>query len=182
MVLVTLVGMVGFSHAQFELTVNDGVPASAKMYYLTVTRFTGGEAVTACDSGFHMANISEIQDTSKLEYAPRRTPAYDPPHDSPALDKTSDEFSDRFPEHTGWVRSEADPYSGSVRNCDGWTSSSDQQGGTTMTRRSLWGENGRSLYESDPAAWWQASRVESCSQPQSVWCVEDSGEKSAQVR
>ena len=167
---------------ELPATVNSGVPAEAKMYYLTSTLFTGGEASTACDSGFHMASLSEIQDTSKLQYAPRRTPADDPPRDSPVLDQTSDKFSDQFPEHTGWVRNEADPYSGLVRNCDGWTSSSDQQGGTTMTRRSLWGENGRSLNESDPAAWWQSSRVAPCSEPESVWCVEDSGEKSSQVR
>ena len=145
------------------------VPASAKMYYLTTTGFTGGDAITACDPGFHMAILSEIQDPSTLQYAPRRTPAYDSPYDSPAFDQASDQF----PDHTGWVRTEADALTGLVYNCDVWRSSSDQQSGTMMMRGSLWGENGRSLYNSDPAAWWQATRTASCSLPEHVWCVED---------
>jgi len=203
MVLVTLVGMVGFSRdaesqndtptmneisnavsalqaranattgavTELPATVNAGVPAKRKMYYLTATGFTGGDAITACDSGFHMASLSEIQDPGKVQYAPRRITVYDSMVDSPPFD----EASDQFPDHTGWVRTEADPLTGLVHNCDVWRSSSDQQGGTTMTRRSLWGENnGHSLYEeSDPAAWWQSTRTASCSQPESVWCVKD---------
>ena len=190
MILVTLVGMVGFSR---------DATAKPKMYYLTVTDFTGGDAVTACDSGFHMASLSEIQDPSTVQYATRSTTVYDsvvaltdsPPSnrsitrratvqdslvaltDSPP--QASDPYSDQYPEHTGWVRTEADPLTGFGYNCDVWRSSSDQQSGTTMTRRSLWGENnGLSLYqEPDPAAWWQSTRTASCAQPEFVWCVED---------
>jgi hypothetical protein len=144
-------------------------PAKPKMYYLTVTSFTGGDAITACDSGFHMASISEIQDPSNLQY----TVYYSIVAlvDSPSFDQASD----RFPDHTGWVRTEADSLTGLVNNCDVGMSSSDQQSGTTMTRRSLWGENnGHSLYEeSDPAAWWQSTQTASCSQPEPVWCVEN---------
>ena len=112
MVLVSLVGMVGFSRAGNEVsalqatanpstgavtempaTVNAGVPARARAYYLTVKSFTGGDAITACDSEFHMASLSEIQDLSKLQYAPRGIPAYDPA-----------QASNQFPDHTGWVR------------------------------------------------------------------------------
>ncbi len=159
MVLMTLVGVVGFSFA------------APKMYYLTNNYFLGGDAITACDSGFHMARLSEIQDPSTVQYAPRRTPAYDSPYDSPPLEQVSGQF----PDHTGWVRPEADPLPRLVNNCAGWRSNSDQRSGTTMTRRSLWGENnGHSLYEeSDPAAWWQSTRTASCSQPEPVWCVED---------
>ena len=189
MVLVSLVWMVGLSRAQIpdltgidisELqatanptsgvvtdlppTVTAGVQASAKTYYLTVTGFTGSDAITACDSGFHMASISEIQDPISLQYAPRGIPAYDPA-------QASDQF--QYPDHTGWVRTEADSLTGLVYNCDDWRSSSDQQSGTMMMRGSLWGENGRSLYNSDPAAWWQATRTASCSLPEHVWCVED---------
>ena len=165
MVLVSLVGMVGFSRAAVD-------PTKAKMYYLTKNSFDGGDAITACDPGFHMAILSEIQDPSTLQYAPRRTPAYDSPYDSPP----SDQASDQFPDHTGWVRTDADPVTGfGYNNCDVWRSSSDQQSGTTMTRRSLWGENnGLSLYEEpDPAAWWQSTRTASCAQPEFVWCAED---------
>ena len=171
MVLMTLIGMVGFSHAgttviALQERVNDGVPAKAKLYYyLTTTGFTGDEAITACNSGFHMASISEIQDPGNVQYAPGHKIVYD----------YFDQASDEFPDHTGWVRTEADPLMGYVYNCDAWRSSSDQQSGTTMTRRSLRGENnGHSLYEeSDPAAWWQSTRTASCAQPKFVWCVED---------
>ena len=245
MVLVTLVGMVGFSRAgnavsalqatakatneavieppatvnagteynwtafyypnngavtEPPATVNAGVPAQRKMYYLTLTSFTGGDAIMACDSGFHMASLSEIQDPSSVQYATRsttrratvydsivalvdsppltgsttgRTPAYDSTYEF----VTFDQASDQFPDHTGWVRA-GDGLSGVVQdqdNCDLWKSSSAQQSGTTMTRRSLWGENnGHSLYEeSDPAAWWQSTQTASCSQPEPVWCAED---------
>ena len=137
-------------------------PAKAKMYYITAGFFTGDDAITACDPGFHMANLSEIQDPSNLQYAPRVIPAYDPA-----------QASGQFPDHTGWVRTEADSLTGLVYNCDVWRSSSDQQSGKTMTRRSLRGEKGRSLYESDPAAWWQATHIATCSIPEHVWCFED---------
>ena len=170
MVLMTLIGMVGFSRAgntviALQERVNDGVPDKAKLYYLTTYGFTGDEAITACESGFHMASLSEIQDPSNVQYAPGRKPVYD----------YFDQVSDQFPDHTGWVRTEADPLMGYVYNCDAWRSSSDQQSGTTMTRRFLRGENnGHSLYEeSDPAAWWQSTRTASCAQPKFVWCVED---------
>ena len=240
MVFVTLVGMVGFSRAGNAVialqatakatngavteppgTVNAGLLAKPKMYYLTVTGFAGGDAITACDSGFHMASLSEIQDPSNLQYATgsttssitvydsivalvdsppltrsttRRATVYDSIValvDSPSFDQAPDQFtyefvpfdqaSDQFPDHTGWVRTEADSLTGLVNNCDVWRSSSDQQSGTTMTRRSLWGENnGHSLYEeSDPAAWWQSTQTVSCSQPEPVWCVENPVMRSA---
>jgi hypothetical protein len=155
-------------------TVNAGVPAQRKMYYLTLTSFTAADAIMACDSGFHMASISEIQDPSSVQYAPGRKPTYDSTYKFVPFDQASDQF----PDHTGWVRA-GDGLSGVVQdqdNCDLWKSSSAQQSGTTMTRRSLWGENnGHSLYEeSDPAAWWQSTQTASCSQPEPVWCVEDS--------
>jgi len=179
--VVTLFGMVGFSRAgnavralqatakatneavtEPPATVNAGVPARARVYYLTVKSFTGGDAITACDSEFHMASLSEIQDPSKLQYAPRGIPAYDPA-----------QASNQFPDHTGWVRIGDYPLTEFRNNCNFWQSNSDQQSGTTMTRRSLTGENGRSLYNSDPAAWSQWIRTASCSQPEPVWCVED---------
>jgi hypothetical protein len=160
MVLVSLVGMVGFSRAD-----------NAKMYYLTKNSFDGGDAITACDSGFHMASLSEIQDPSNVQYAPGRKPAYDSTYEFVPFDQASDQF----PDHIGWVRSGVYPPSGFVNDCGDFRDKYDIQLGTTMTRRSLWGEdNGHSLYEeSDPAAWWQSTQTASCSQPEPVWCVED---------
>jgi hypothetical protein len=172
MVLVTLVGMVGFSRAgngvsalqasanatndavgTLQATVNAGVPAEAKMYYLTVTSFTGGGAIGACDSGFHMASISEIQDPSNLQYV-TSTPVYDSIVDDQGLGPPSNRM--------GWVRTGPYPMTVSPHTCDVSMTSSGQQSGTTMSRRSQW----------DGTSWWYTTLV-SCSQPESVWCVED---------
>ncbi len=40
----------------------------AKRFYLSQNAATGAQATTACTSGFHMASIWEIYDTSALEY------------------------------------------------------------------------------------------------------------------
>jgi len=198
MVLVSLVGMVGFSRAAelqniqqsmcaviecIEVSalqattnpttgaltellepVNDGVPARAKMYYLTVTGFTGGDAITACDSGFHMASISEIQDSSNLEYPTRSTAAYDSLVDGQRLGPPSN--------HMGWVRTGAYPLTGFPDNCNFWQSSSDQQRGTTMSLYPILGDTNPDLQASDPTTWWHKVQ-QMCSVPEPVWCVED---------
>ena len=139
------------------------VPASAKMYYLTVASFTGGDAIRACDPRFHMANISEIQDPSNLQYASRSTPVYD----APAYDQGFGSPSDQM----GWVRTGSFPPVGFTDNRDLCQSSSDQQNGITMSRRSLWDLPYSELHSSQPRSWYTA--LAPCSQPQPVWCVED---------
>jgi hypothetical protein len=200
MVLVTLVGMVGFSRAtesqniqqsmcpviecievsalqsttnpttgaitELVETVNDGVPDRAKMYYLTVTSFTGSSAITACDSGFHMASISEIQDPSSLQYATRSTPAYD----APAYDQAFGPPSG----HMGWVRTGSFSIEGVPDYCDFSMSSFDQQSGTTVSFHTpIWGDSYMDPFPSDPTTGgWQMAQV-SFSLPEPVWCVED---------
>ena len=183
MVLVSLVGMVGFSRAgnpvyalqatanatneavgTLQATVNDGVPARAKMYYLTVTSFTGGSAIKACDSGFHMASISEIQDPSSLQYATCSTPAHEA---SPSTVESSHK-----PNHMGWVRTGSFPLAGVPDNCDFWMSSSDRQRGTTMERYSSRGSVRPEPSATDPITSWH-KMLTSCALPKHVWCVED---------
>jgi len=141
-------------------TVNAGVPAKPRMYYLTVTGFTGGDAITACDSGFHLASISEIQNPSDLQYANRSTTAYDDEGFVPPSD------------HMGWVRTDSFPLVGVPDYCDFRMSSSDQQSGTTMSRRTLWHHPSTELHASAAPSWWYTTQV-SISQPESVWCVGD---------
>jgi hypothetical protein len=183
MVLVTLVGMVGFSRAgnavsalqasanatneavgTLQATINDGVPARAKMYYLTVTSFTGGDAITACDPRFHMASISEIQDPSSLQYATRSTPAYEAP--------PSTVESSHKPNHMGWIRTGKVPFWGYSDNCDFWMSSSDRQRGTTMERYSSRGSVRPEPSATDPITSWHKT-LTSCALPKHVWCIED---------
>ena len=139
------------------------VPASAKMYYLTVASFTGGDAIRACDPRFHMASISEIQDPSNLQYASRSTPLYD----APAYDQGFGSPSDQM----GWVRTGSFPPVGFTDNRDLCQSSSDQQNGITMSRRTLWDLPYSELHSSQPRSWYTA--LAPCSQPEPVWCVED---------
>ena len=151
-------------------TVNDGVPARAKMYYLTATGFTGGDAITACHSGFHMASISEIQDPGNLQYVTMSTPAYD----SPAYDLGDQGLGPTF-DRMGWVRTGAYPLTGFPDNCNFWQSSSDRQFGTTMSLRSpIWGDSymDPDPFSSDPTTWWHQIQ-QMCSLPQHVWCVEN---------
>ena len=175
MVLVSLVGMVGFSRAQtlsaisnaasaLQATVNTGVPVQAKMYYLTKNSFDGGDAIKACDSGFHMARISEIQDPSNLQYATRGTAAYDALVDGEGFEPPSD--------HMGWVRSGSFPLVEVPDYCDFSMSSFEQQSGTTMSRRTLWDHPSTELQASAAPSWWYTTQ-ESSSQPESVWCVEN---------
>ena len=153
MVLVTLIGMVGFSRAD-----------NAKMYYLTNNYFNGGDAITACVSGFHMAGISEIQDPSNLQYATTGTAAYDALVDGEGFEPPSD--------HMGWVRSGSFPLVGVPDYCDFSMSSFEQQSGTTMSRRTLWDHPSTELQASAAPSWWYTTQ-ESSSQPEPVWCVED---------
>ena len=158
MVLVTLVGMVGFSR---------DATAKPKMYYLTNNYFYGGDAITACDSGFHMASISEIQDPSSLQYADRSTAAYDSLVDGQRLGPPSN--------HMGWVRTAGYPLTGFQDNCNFWQSSSDQEKGTTMSLDPILGDANPELH--DPMWWHKVQQM--CSLEEPVWCVEDPDEHSA---
>ena len=141
------------------------VPAKAKMYYLTVFGFTGGDAITACDSGFHMASISEIQDPGNLQYANRNTAAYDSLVDGQRLGPPSD--------HMGWVRTRSLPLAGVPDYCDFNMSNFDPQSGTTVSFHTpILGDSYMDPSPSDPATGWQMAQL-SFSLPEPVWCVED---------
>ena len=167
MVLVTLVGMVGVSRtgiavSTLQAAVNDGAPAKAKVYYLTVNSFTGGDAITACDSGFHMASLSEIQDPSSLQYANRSTAAYDSLVDGQRLGPPSYQM--------GWVRSGVYLPSGFVYDCGDFLNNHDNPSGTILGLND-WFEAGTEQTASTLIRW-QAIH-QSCSQPDPVWCVEN---------
>jgi hypothetical protein len=167
--------MVGFSRAgeavgTLQAAVNDGVTARAKMYYLTVTSFTGGDAIKACDPRFHMASISEIKDPGNLQYATRSTPAYDATPYDQVFGPPSDYMG-----YMGWVRTGSFPIEGVPDYCDYSMSSFDHQRGTTLALHTqLWGDPYNNLY---PSYTETESQKESnnnyYSHPQHVWCVGD---------
>jgi hypothetical protein len=195
MVLVSLVGMVGFSRAGNEVSAlqasanatneavggldkalvdipgNVGVAAArAKMYYLTRNSFNGGDAVKACDPRFHMASITEIQDPSNLQYAARSTPAYDTPPYDQVFGPPSDYMG-----YLGWVRTGSFPIEGVPDYCDYNMSSFDHQRGTTLALHAqLWGDPYNNLYPSYTETESQkGSSNNYFSHPQHVWCVGD---------
>ncbi len=159
-----------------QATVNDGVPARAKMYYLTKNSFAEGDAITACDSGFHMASISEFQDPSKMQYAPRRTPAYDAPYDqvygppsynAPAYDQRLGLPSNQM----GWVRSGVYPLSGFVYDCEDFQGIRDNQAGTTLVFKDSSEVGAKQPVVTPDYVVHVAEHLRS--QPEPVWCVED---------
>jgi hypothetical protein len=147
-----------------QATVNDGVPASAKKYYLTVNGFTGGDAIKACDRRFHMASLFEIQDPSNLQYVNRSTPVYDSLVDDQGLGPPSNRM--------GWVRSGVYPPSGFVYDCPDYWDQHDPHTGTTLTLNAHSFYAAPDLPASHPNTWWSAA-LRPCSQPVLVWCVED---------
>jgi len=89
-----------------------------RVFYLTQGIFTGGQALTACTTGFHMASIWEIDDTTVLRYDSTlgRTNGDSVPGGPPAVDLgiTLDPATP-----IGWIRIGVEGSS-----CQNWTSSS----------------------------------------------------------
>ncbi len=189
MVLATLVGMVGFSRAQTSspisdavsalqsgrnptvgavneplATVNAGVQVKPKEYYLTKNTFTGSEAIMGCDSGFHMASISEIQDASTLQYANRSTAAYESLLGGQRLGPPSNGM--------GWVRSGVYPPAGFVYDCEDFLDIRDNRSGTTLAHYDFPFNSDALQPVSYPTKGWYTTQY-ACSQPEPVWCVED---------
>jgi hypothetical protein len=132
-----------------------------RQYYLTQGLYNGAQPTTACASGYHMASLWEIWDTSNLEY--NATLGYNSVADQgggpPTLYGT-DHVS-------GWVRTgaSANAYgvSGKI-NCNNWTF----PGGSTF-------ESGTIIYLDED--WttiegWKATDRD-CGFPNHVWCVEN---------
>lgn len=134
-----------------------------RQYYLTKNTYTGVNASTACDTGYHFASLWEILDPSSLKYN---------------TDKgfTTDD-SGHGPPTTGvanaWVRtgydsnaSDTDP-TGQV-NCDAWTSESLSDWGTYVRLSDDW-ENS---FTQNVHVWNTTQGV--CANTLHVWCIADS--------
>jgi hypothetical protein len=139
----------------------EGATSSKPMrqFYLTKNILPADQAITACASGYHMASLWEIYDSSNLKY-------------NTTLGDTSDDSGLGPPvaSAVGWVRtgwsSEADGSkpAGEV-NCNVWTSVSGSDWGTQIYLESDW----ESIMVQD--AWYATKGL--CSNTLRVWCVED---------
>jgi len=130
--------------------------SSMRQYYLTGSIVSNAtQALTACESGYHMASLWEILDPSHLKY--NSTLGYYQ-HDSGSGPPTA---------WMGWVRTGYNSDNSNTpgqANCNNWTST-----------------NGYGTYVGLPSSWTSGSQdihvwnvgTASCGSPAHVWCVED---------
>jgi hypothetical protein len=130
-----------------------------RRFYLTPYWRYGNTALTACASGYHMASMWEILDSSNLEY-------------NTDLGNYGGDSGQGPPAGglKGWVRTgysgRHDPLAGQA-NCDAWTSNSSAHYGTVVRLPDTWVNSGVDVHV------WQVDVALCSSQLQPVWCVED---------
>lgn len=143
-----------------------------RRYYLTQFGVTGGEALAACQPGFHMASLFEIWDPSGLSYDTnlgftREDSGQGPPRGAAPLDPLSDA--------RGWVRTgdiAATGTAASFANCVAWTTASASQWGTTADPQGGWDPEVPGGWLTSTVDPWNAG-ARRCNEPAKVWCVED---------
>ena len=137
-----------------SISAQSSVPAK---YYLTTALVDGDEPLTACATGYHMASLWEIIDTSNLEY-------------NTTLGLTlTDSGSGPPAGYQGWVRTgygSATIATPGMGNCNAWTSDSGSHNGTTVRPSIDW------TVAANQSTPWEAI-MEICNTDERVWCVED---------
>jgi hypothetical protein len=130
----------------------------ARRYYLTTTTVAGNAATTACATGFHMASIAEIFDTTQLLYDRSR-----------GYILATDQGSGPPFSIAGWVRTGVPSFTNTVpgnANCSAWTSNNAAHNGTRANLQPQWAT------ASEFFAPWDTT-VQACGTTSRVWCVED---------
>ena len=131
---------------------------SPRRYYLTIAPKPGNQALTACATGYHMASLWEILDTTNLEY------------DATLGVTLGDSGSGPPTNFYGWVRtgyiagSSTTPGRG---NCDGWTSASASDYGTFVLLPRDW------TAAAGLTAPWEVNYTSCDTGGIRVWCVAD---------
>lgn len=144
-----------------------GVSCNLRRYYVTKDNFDGSETLTACTTGFHMANLFEVLDVSGLQYdttlgAMRDDSGLGPPTHHAAWIRT------------GWFSSSGiGPQQRMGRsNCEAWTSKDSVHYGTWLYLKNHW--NDQPAEDGvDRVAPWSVSMSTQCNLEFPVWCVED---------
>jgi hypothetical protein len=132
--------------------------AQSKSFYLTRTAVDGDGPSQACDSGFHMASLWEIYDTSNLAYDTKRGFSKDDSGSGPPSNII------------GWVRTGENSFplgNAGIANCSAYTSNSAAQNGTVILLPNDWFST--SLTVVSP---WEARQL-NCVNPARVWCIEN---------
>jgi len=141
-----------------SLQTSQAVSTSKRQFYLTKQTFWGSEALTACATGYHMASLWEILDTSNLQYNTTLGFTRDDSGQGPVIGAG------------GWVRTGFSNDTSNTPgrgNCNGWTSSDSGDYGTVAYLPYLnWTTGG------DIGVW--KTETDQCSASwYEVWCVED---------
>jgi hypothetical protein len=127
-----------------------------RRYYMTPGFFDGANALTACDSGYHMASLWEILDPSNLKYDTDRGYVIDDSGQGPPADPGA------------WIRTGSSGLSSTspgYANCLAWTRGDSGEYGSTAWLGGPW-TAGRDIHV------WDTSGMP-CNTPLRVWCVED---------
>ena len=148
-----------FCWIMFLLTIVSAEAAKGpRKFYLTRGVFTGSQALTACASGYHMASLREIFDTSDFKY-------------DTTLGITSDDSGSGAPDGLGWIRtgyvSTGQDQIPGQDNCFAWTSNSSSDYGSVVGLAPIWNLPVTNVV--DP--WFGAVSI--CSSQNRVWCVQD---------
>jgi hypothetical protein len=148
-------------------------------YYLTPGAVQGNQPLTACASGYHMANMAEILNPSMLNY------------DTSKGFKTDDSGSGPPWSAQGWVRTGEASSSGAitgggVANCKLWTDNTHANTGTVVWLSPSWGpliEKSGTTTNDSPISPWTSRVVDAspptpdqrsyCDQSFRVWCVQN---------
>jgi hypothetical protein len=139
-----------------------GPPQRPRQFYLTRTLHTGGQALSACAAGYHMASLWEIHDPSNLRYdtdlgLTRADSGFGPPTGIGGF---------------GWIRTgyfaESAGHSVGTVNCNAWRSADSLADGTAITLPTFWDSTSVSVVT---GPWFAAPSP--CNSQLSVWCVED---------
>jgi hypothetical protein len=162
----------------------------ARGYLLTKMKVNGKQALAACPSGYHMANMAEIVSPSSLKYDTSNGFTYPDSGSGPPFATE------------GWVRTglpswpigTGSPTSGGgVANCRVWTSDAAEDSGSVVMLVGGWGANVGSIdagpmknniYTPTVIAPWRTRPVgrtgsndafapSQCSESYGVWCVQN---------
>jgi hypothetical protein len=128
-----------------------------RKFYVTQTNHDGSQALSACASGYHMASLWEILDTSNLRYDTQ-------------LGLTRADSGSGPPTAFGWIRTghvaAITDFAG-FGNCNAYTSADSSHRGTIVTLSPVeWNSPARVVSP------WDAASFE-CNLPLRVWCVQD---------
>ena len=132
--------------------------AGMRQYYLTENDdYQGADADTACASGYHMASLWEILDTSNLKY-------------NSDLGRTREDSGQGPPNQSiGWIRTGygdgSTMISPGASNCRNWSVSVDPYRGTYAYLDYSW-DNGADIGP------WEFATL-NCPGRIRVWCIED---------